>query len=370
MTWLYLPPSTSSAFAPASEDLNSDCSSHSIIADRLCEASVTSRGKLLPSPAWSRRWKRGGYILRLSGLTLEPSTADASVDAWISSLLATRAKETALPESAAANSTIAGFSTAPSTSSIKAGLQPSSAKTCRGTLTGNSPSQSQHWSDWAAALRSEYSARRKPEIRCGESGSSCSLDDQWPAPQARTTGGGEYTDRDKAMQRIQDGVHQVNLSERAITWASPMAGAAGNQNYNAAGNSDFSRKVMEQAETLMGNVGQWLAPLVADAGEKITLASHQGSLLKQANDFHPPSSLDQPITAGGSTSSTDGPNSNQPSVKRKLNPIFVEALMRWPTGLSGFVRPETALIQWQQLMPSYVSMLFSTIPEQRQQEMF
>ena len=56
---------------------------------------------------------------------------------------------------------------------------------------------------------------------------------------------------------------------------------------------------------------------------------------------------------------TDFPNTNQPSVKRKLNPIFVEALMRWPTGLSGFVRQETALTLWAQRMLSYLSMLCS-----------
>ncbi len=74
--------------------------------------------------------------------------------------------------------------------------------------------------------------------------------------------------------------------------------------------------------------------------------------------FRPQSSPDRPI-AGGSMSSTDGPNSNQPSAKRKLNPIFVEALMRWPTGLSGFERQETAWTQWWLLMPSFVSALVS-----------
>ena len=71
------------------------------------------------------------------------------------------------------------------------------------------------------------------------------------------------------------------------------------------------------------------------------------------------SSPDQPILAGA-MSSTAGPNSNQPSVKRKLNPIFVEALMRWPTGLSGFERQETAWTRWWLLMPSYLSALCST----------
>lgn len=374
--WLYLPPdaipSTSSPSAPASVDSNSDCNSLTVISDRLCEASVTWRGKLEPSPAWLRRWKRGGFILRLSGLTLEPSTADRFADAWISSLRATRAKETALLESAAVNSTIDGCSIAPSTFSIKAGLQPSSAKTCRGTRTGSLPSLSQHWSDWAAALRSEYSARPKPEIRCAGSGSSSwpsartsdtLLADLWMAPNV-PNGGRSTAHAEKVGNTMyHEGKKvQLGLESQASNWASPKASdpeKAGPNMRGSKGDIPLPAQAM-----------QWLAPLVADAGEKITLASHQGSLLKQANDFRPPSSPDQPIIAGGSTSSTAGPNSNQPSVKRKLNPFFVEALMRWPTGLSGFVRAETGLTLWQQHMGSYVSTLFSAIPDPQQQEMF
>jgi hypothetical protein len=70
----------------------------------------------------------------------------------------------------------------------------------------------------------------------------------------------------------------------------------------------------------------------------------------------PPSSPAQPIL-DGETCSTASPNSNLPSAKRKLNPIFVEALMRWPTGLSGFARQETAWTQWWQLQRSYLSAL-------------
>ncbi len=86
--------------------------------------------------------------------------------------------------------------------------------------------------------------------------------------------------------------------------------------------------------------------------------------------FHPPSSQAQSI-AGGAMSSTTSPNSNQPSVKRKLNPIFVEALMRWPTGLSGFERQETAWTRWWHVQLSYVSALASAFStEQRQGSLF
>ena len=210
----------------------------------------------------------------------------------------------------------------------------------------------------------------------------------------------------------------MDLRTAAALWPGPMAGAAGTEDYNAAGNSDFSRKAMELADALIAEVQDWMAPQVPNGGrstkhaekvgntmyhkgKKVQMGleaqvanwagpaaqnhkgSSEGSIIRQDGKsrpdilsyqaeqfFRPPLFRDRPIIAGGSTSSTDSPNSNQPSVKRKLNPIFVEALMRWPTGLSGFARPETALIQWWQLMPSFVSMLFSTIPEQRQQEMF
>jgi hypothetical protein len=56
-------------------------------------------------------------------------------------------------------------------------------------------------------------------------------------------------------------------------------------------------------------------------------------------------------------------------VKRKLNPIFVEALMRWPTGLSGFERPAMAWTLWSRAMRGFLSALYST-PEPQQMEMF
>lgn len=178
-----------------------------------------------------------------------------------------------------------------------------------------------------------------------------------------------------------------------------MAGSPGTEDYNAAGNSDFSRKALEL---------HWMGPNVPNGGRtahhaEITgrTAMHEGkkvqvglehqaqtwpapapacrdhkgssasSIIRQDGKsradmldfaaeqfFHPPSSPD-PAIAGGAMSSTDGPNSNQPSTKRKLNPIFVEALMRWPTGLSGFERQETGLILWQQRMLGFLSGLCS-----------
>ena len=424
MAWLYVPNCGPSPSVPGSEDLTLA----SAWRCRTLARSATWRGKPLPPRAWSRQWKRGGFIRLLSGLTCEPSTLDLGVASFISSLRAIPARTTALPESGPVP--MGQGSSPPRSAALppSAGLMLSSERTCRGTRVDNSKPSSRHWSDWATALRQEYSVRPKPATPCGAS--DCS------------------------------------------SWPSPMAGAAGTEDYNAAGNSDFSRKEMELAEAMLAQArpaprssdtngagahgdggmdlrtmaSEWEAPSVAVVdgtrltrggersnellltgqavqaslnwsgpratdGEKggpnmsfgaggtplpaqAVLASeaiqgpawpgpaardHKGSSVgsitrqdgKSRADmldfaaeqfFHPPSSPDQPI-AGGSMSSTASPNSNQPSVKRKLNPIFVEALMRWPTGLSGFERQEMGLTLWLLRMRSFLSALCTSVAE-------
>ena len=130
---------------------------------------------------------------------------------------------------------------------------------------------------------------------------------------------------------------------------------------------------------LNDEAAMWDSPGVATTqGSRLTRSGDRsdelllnGQALAVAGIFHPPSSPDHPTIAAGSTCSTDSPNSNQPSVKRKLNPIFVEALMRWPTGLSGFERQETAWTRWWQQQRSFLSDLASPVIDQHaQMEMF
>lgn len=400
MCWLYIPnpPETSSPSAPASGDSSSELNSLSTASANLVAGSVTWRGKPQPLPAWSRRWKQGGFIRRLSGLTLEPSTAQRFADSWISSLRETRAKETQLPESGSANWTIGGCSTGPSTSSIKLGLLVSSARTCRGTRTDSSPSPFQHWKDWAAALRSEYSRRPKPATPCGAS--DCS---SWPsASDVSRRGGSQAPDKRKA------GGHAVNLEDVAENWAAPQArdhfpphsperiaamkaGGHGMRNLNDEAAAWSSPKASDPEKAgpnmrgskgdvpLPGQAANWPAPAArdhkgvnsADHLEVSTGSCHLDQLPNFVEHvFHLPSSP-APATADGSTCSTVSPNSNQHSAKRKLNPIFVEALMRWPTGLSGFERQETAWTQWWQLQRSFLSALdWGSSDDAAQQDLF
>jgi hypothetical protein len=62
------------------------------------------------SPAsLSRTWKQDGWIRRLSGLMLEPSTAQAGVEQWIASRLAIRASRSASQDASEPTKTHGGI---------------------------------------------------------------------------------------------------------------------------------------------------------------------------------------------------------------------------------------------------------------------
>ena len=172
------------------------------------------------------------------------------------------------------------------------------------------------------------------------------------------------------------GGHSVNLEDQAEHWMGPNVPNGGCSTAHA----EMIGKTMyhDGKKVQMGLESQaltWSAPTACMTKGSGPVTQRQDGktqddlLHYQAEQFfHPPSSPDQPTIAGGLTCSTDTPNTNQPLVRRKLNPIFVEALMRWPTGLSGFERQAMALTRWQQLMRSSLSTLFSQ--ERRQGELF
>lgn len=386
MTWLYVP-EISSPFVPALADLNSG----SVWLCRRLARYATWRGKSQPPRAWWRRWKQGGFIRRLSGLTCSPSTLDRGVASFISSLRETPARTTALPESGLDRTAIASSRPRSSGSPASAGLILSSARTCRGTPASSLQPSSRHWKDWATALRLEYAARQKPEIPCGAS--DCS---SWPGPDATNRVRDEETlakCADFRMRNAGQKTAPLYLAEVAQQWHAPRAndpekrgqiandprnGIAGQaENWSSPKASDPEKAGPNMRGSkgdvpLPGQAANWPAPAARDhkGSSENSLTRQDGKTRNDMLDyaaeqfFHPPSSLGQPI-AGGSISSTAGPNSNQPSVKRKLNPIFVEALMRWPTGLSGFERQEMAWTLWWRRMPSFVSALVSQKPERQ-----
>lgn len=347
MTWLYVP----SLSAPASEA--STLASASL--DPTRAALLSWRGKPQPPQAWLRAWKRGGFIRLLSGLTCEPSTLAHGAAQWIASCRAIHAKETASLESGLALPTTDGCSIAPSRYSTKAGLRPSSARTSLGISTASSPLQSHHWSDWAAALRSEYSARPRRERATDASGSS-----SWPTVSAR------------------DGdARRAPTDPNSPAWANKVARGA----VNAAGllSDDLSSSAVAWRPLPMGET--WATPTARmhkGGGEAVTRADGKSRLDMldwQAEAWSTPRASDgekggpnMTFGAGGTPPPTQaahwlpsakgvrafamtdlslpdrptpsGPRSSE--TRRRLNPLFVEWLMGWPEGLSGFDTAATA----------------------------
>ena len=73
MAWLYV---------PVGEALKLPSNLHS---ETVINASCTSREKYLRPQRWSSIWKKGGWIRRLSGMTLNPSEAMSLVRSWATS---------------------------------------------------------------------------------------------------------------------------------------------------------------------------------------------------------------------------------------------------------------------------------------------
>ncbi len=356
MTWLYVP----SVCAPAL--VASTLASESL--DPTRAASLSWRGKHQQPQAWSRAWKRGGFIRLLSGLTCEPSTLEHGAAQWIASFREIPVKETALPESGSASSTTDGCSIAPSKSTTKAGLIPSSARTSSGISTANSPLPFRHWSDWAVALRAEYSARPRPERATDASGSSSwpsatvgdsrnaanstagrnrpasafanadTLVDavrKWPTPDAGLHNDGEepatFLDRQARLRAkgINGNGMGFPLAMAVKVWSTPKASDGEKGGPNMRGSKGN--------QPLPAQAAHWPTPLTADDGRKVTARSAQPQHCKVAEAWPDPHSRpDQPTRAGGRSSPE----------RRRLNPLFVEWLMGWPEGLSGFDTAATA----------------------------
>lgn len=164
----------------------------------------------------------------------------------------------------------------------------------------------------------------------------------------------------------------LNLQTVVDRWPTPMAGTPAQKGNNAAGNNDFSRRVMKLTEN-------WPTPVASDDGRKVTLTAHQGGLIKAVHLF--PSSLPVlsmdygPPSFGGnryyrqaflrSTTLTPPWQAVLPSwatriTVKRLNPYFVEWLMGWPIGLTDCAKVVTGFAQWQQRSRGYLCQLISS----------
>jgi hypothetical protein len=124
-------------------------------------------------------------------------------------------------------------------------------------------------------------------------------------------------------------------------WPTPRAGEG--EKWSAGKQRDDSLQLRSR---------QWATPTARDhrsvrAGPA-TLARNSRPLSEQAGAFH--SRRDRAMPTAGPNTCADAPT---------LNPLFVEALMGWPIGWTGFDFAETEWSRWSRLMRSELSLLNS-----------
>ena len=146
---------------------------------QICERSLTWRGKDSLSRTWLQRWKRENWMQHLCSRTLRPSLTGSFVDAWTSSVVASRANHSVLLESVTALKIQDTFSHTSPTESESANLELFSLKTLKESSqprqqTENqfSSMSSESWKAWVTEQRQEYSQRVKSERLTRESESS------------------------------------------------------------------------------------------------------------------------------------------------------------------------------------------------------
>ncbi len=244
MTWLYLP-STSSPCAPEATASISASSWQC----RVLEASVWWRGKPSRSLDWSRRCGKVSFLKLLYGVMPDPSTAGHGAGSWMASLAASRANLTASPAAAA-------VLTIPATSGPRRGA--SSSNPARGGVSSRTSLacsrrkakslarsvSGETYKDWVLRLRADFLARRKLARATSVNGFSSSA---WPtarASEAMSKPGSTRRGMDPSNARLEDTVAAMTAK-------------------------------------------MWPTALVADAGEKVTLASKQHGLMHAAARLWP-----------------------------------------------------------------------------------
>ena len=297
MTWLYVPPSCLSAQDTPASTLESESPA------QVLAQSALWRSKRLPPRSWQRVWEKAPWLQLLSGLTLQPSTAQHGVEQWISSLRGSRASRIASPESALEPTTLATCGHTLPVSWERCALPWCSSKTSQGYLAPHFIDVAKTFKHWVTGLRSAYSVRRKSARRTNGNGSS-----SWPTPTAMVPNDGEDPDSWRAAQ-LKEKHHNGNgaglpLSVAAAEWGQKM----------------------------------WPTPRSSMSENRTTKAAlshgktHGRVLAGEAADFTR-SHLDL-------TTLTDGePTSQQADPPRlRLNPDFVNALMGLPPGWIDFER--------------------------------
>jgi len=339
-----------------------------------CARSLLVRSKPSPARIWSRKWRRDSWTQHLSGRILRPSLGESFVDSWISSLAASHANRSALPERERETKTqdiSSPISCEASQSAVPASF---SSKTLKGLSVPSSPTththtatsqerpfcsmSSENWSAWVTAQRREYSVRLKSGRVIRENGF---LSSRWPTPctmdtlppkdqaaldQARIKGGcgnlrewvhhnGTFTYGQNLPDQTSGGGNQVESS----MWATPRtAGSAGSNDVDWSPGQKPTKDGKPITTSLTDQVriaDQWMTPRSCEWKGNGPNSKQQGL----CNQVKEPAQWGTPRQSMAQDKDKDSGKvrlgeqvHERHREQGKLSPRWVEALMGLPIG--------------------------------------
>ncbi len=231
--WVHIPSSSVPVSVPASDNSTKLSDSFS----KAISVSCTASGSLRQQKFWSAAWKKGRFPTLWSTLTLPPSAANDSADAWLSSLPDCPAPRTPSPVSSAEKTTTDISGPLSSGSSLKCDPPWSSSKTFQISLSGFEESE-RNYQDWVTTLRQEYLQRQKLVLRTDANVSSAWLTPHGMNGQEQSSGrqgrGGEF-------------------AKQVTNWPSPRS-----EDSESCGNHP------EAMDSLTGVVDQWPTAMARD----------------------------------------------------------------------------------------------------------
>jgi len=288
--------------------------------------------------------------------------AARGVARWISSLAAIRVSLSASRASARARRIPAIYGRISRGSSVNANPNGCFWKTSPIISTSDIARSEASWKAWATGLRKDCLQRLKSARRTSASGCS-SLPDatNWPTPRASAN----ENRQTKPTPSQLAGKHGMNLATKAAMWPTPQTDSfrtRGGARKNEKGLDRMARDWptpmasdgckpsggKRRTADLTHVAGMWPTPLARDwkgtnSPEHVKQQPPARNHMDQLANFAVYSRQALTISQAGETTSDQ---------RRSLNPLFVEALMGWPTGWTGFDFAVTAWFPWLQHMRS------------------
>ena len=406
--WLYIP----SKSAPEWECSVKDCEPGSATWASRLAPSATSSGKHTPPASWQRGSKKAAWMQHLSGPTFAPLTLQHGAEQWIASLLASRARTSALPDGGPGLTVpeVACFSTSSTLPTLavrgasfwrtsQASLLPPPPLWTKPKANSSSARPPESWENWptAGGMRNGSLFQHPTWVPAmGGHGGFAGHGDVWRTPVSTE----HQNDRkgDKAMLReSQRPGAQITVAMQVRMWLTPNVPNGGRSVPEALVQSKGTTEDGEKrtvglesqtrywatpttnehtgagagpnktgAANLRTQVDTWPTPAARDhrselAGEGFVTSRLNETRGQTLSFMAVHSSHQAQATRDGPESLPPNPGLPQPSTKR-LNPYFGENLMGWRAGwTSTTVRPGSGALEtelWRSALQQQLSCFF------------